>query len=67
MEMETRMALIEQAYENLDKRLTSVEQRLDDVRLEMAAGKNALIKVIIGSTGTIIAGIASVIVTIVIT
>lgn len=65
VEMETRMALIEQSYENLDKRLTSVEEKVDDLRMEMAAGKDSLVKVIIGATGTIVAGMASVIVTII--
>lgn len=57
MDMETRMALVEQSYENLDKRITSVENKLDTMRDEMQKGQQGLIKVIIGTTGTIIVGL----------
>ena len=62
MELETRMALIEQSYENLEKRLDKVEIKLDEIKIDMAAGQAGLTKVIIGAAGTIIAGCLSTIV-----
>lgn len=63
--METRMALVEQSYENLEKRITSVEHKLDSMRDEMQKGQQGLIKVIIGAAGTIVAGLLSTIVVII--
>jgi len=49
-------------YEALDGRLTNVEKKLDGIAEQMAAGQNSLSKVIIGATGTIVAGLLSTIV-----
>lgn len=54
VDIDTRMALVEQKYEQLDNRLEKVENKLDDISKEMKHGQNALIKVIIGTTGTIL-------------
>jgi tetrahydromethanopterin S-methyltransferase subunit G len=62
MELETRMALIEQSYQNLEKRLDKVENKLDEIKIDMAAGQAGLTKVIIGAAGTITAGLLSTIV-----
>lgn len=59
MDLETRMALVEQKYEQLDSRLQKVEDKLDDMRDEMKHGQGALIKVIIGTTGTILVALIS--------
>ena len=60
--METRMALVEQNYTNLEKRLEKVEIKLDDIKEQMTTGQNNLTKVIIGATGTVCASILSVVV-----
>jgi hypothetical protein len=59
MDLDTRMALVEQKYQQLDNRLEKVEHKLDDMRDDMKSGQTALIKVIIGTTGTIIVGFLS--------
>ena len=46
MEMETRMALIEEKYEQLDKRMDSVETKIDNLRDTMHEGQKSLIKTI---------------------
>lgn len=56
---EVRLSLVEQNYQHLEKRLEKVEEKLDEIRDEMKSGQNALIKVIIGTTGTIIVGLLS--------
>ena len=61
-DMETRMALVEQSYEQLDKRLEKVEGKIDELGDDMRQGQHSLIKVIIGSAGTIVASLLSVII-----
>jgi tetrahydromethanopterin S-methyltransferase subunit G len=61
-DLETRVSLVEQNYRHLDDRLTKVEDKLDDIKNDMTNGQQQLIKVIIGTTGTIIAGLLSTIV-----
>lgn len=61
-ETRTRIALVEQNYQNLDKRLEKVENKLDSISEQMAAGQAGLTKVIIGSVGTIVASCLSIIV-----
>jgi hypothetical protein len=59
MDMETRMALIEQSYENLERRIDKVETKLDSISQQMTNGQGALIKVIVGTTGTILVALIS--------
>ena len=54
VDIDTRMALVEQKYQQLDLRLEKVENKLDDLSKEMKNGQTALIKVIVGTTGTIL-------------
>lgn len=46
MDMETRMALIEEKYEQLDRRMESVEQKIDTLKDTMHEGQKGLIKTI---------------------
>jgi hypothetical protein len=46
----------------MDKRLTVVEDKLDGIAEQMTAGQNSLVKVIIGAAGTVVAGLLSTIV-----
>jgi hypothetical protein len=54
VDIDTRMALVEQKYQQLDLRLEKVENKLDDLSEEIKNGQTALIKVIVGTTGTIL-------------
>lgn len=58
-DMDVRISLVEQNYQNLEKRLDKVEGKLDDIRLQMNNSQGALIKVIIGTTGTILVALIS--------
>ena len=53
-------------YKNLDDRLTAVEEKIDTIHEDMKNGNQSLIKVLIGAAGTIIAGLLSTIVVILI-
>ncbi len=60
--LEAHVDLCALRYEQLDTRLTKVEETLEDIRNDMRSGNNNLIKVIVGSAGTIVAGLLSTIV-----
>jgi tetrahydromethanopterin S-methyltransferase subunit G len=62
--LEAHVDLCALRYEQMDKRLTTVEEKLDDIAAQMTAGQNSLVKVIIGAAGTIVAGLLSTIVVI---
>jgi hypothetical protein len=58
-ELETRVSLVEQNYEHLERRIDKVETKLDQISEDMKSGQTALIKVMIGTTGTIIVALLS--------
>jgi len=62
--LEAHVDLCAIRYEQMDKRLTTVENKLDGIAEQMTAGQNSLTKVIIGAAGTIVAGLLSTIVVI---
>ncbi len=63
--LEAHVDLCAIRYEQLDARLNKVEEKLDTVIDTMSAGQNSLVKVIIGAAGTIVAGLLSTIVVII--
>jgi tetrahydromethanopterin S-methyltransferase subunit G len=62
MDQETRLALLEQSYKQVETRLDKVEVKIDDLHAQMVAGQNNLTKVIVGAAGTVVASILSVVV-----
>ena len=60
--LEAHVDLCAIRYDALEKRLNNVEGKLDNISTQMAAGQNSLSKVIVGATGTIVAGLLSTIV-----
>ena len=62
--LEAHVDLCALRYEQLDVRLTKVEEKLDGIADQMAAGQAGLTKVIIGAAVTITAGLLSTIVVI---
>jgi len=63
--LEAHVDLCALRYEQFDKRLSTVEHKLDGIAEQMAAGQSSLTKVIIGAAGTIVAGLLSTIVVII--
>lgn len=63
-DQETRLSLVEQNYQHLDRRLTSVESKIDEMRDDIKNGNQQMVKVLVGSAGTIVAGLLSTIVVI---
>ncbi len=63
-EVEVRLSLVEQNYQQLDKRLEKVEEKIDVLHTDLMNSNHSLVKVIIGAAGTIFAGVISLIVVI---
>lgn len=63
--LEAHVDLCALRYEQLDKRLTGLEEKVDDIHDDIVSGQKSLSKVIIGTAGTIIAGVLSIVVTII--
>lgn len=61
-DLDIRIAVMEQRFDSIEARMQKVENKLDDLAIEMQRSNSSLIKVIVGSTGTIIAGLLSTIV-----
>lgn len=60
--LEAHVDLCALRYEQMDKRLTQVEEKIDVIHEDIKNGNQSLVKVLIGATGTIIAGLLSTIV-----
>lgn len=62
--LEAHVDLCQQRYEHLEKRLGNVESKISDIHDDMNKSHSSLVKVIIGTSGTIVAGLLSTIVVI---
>lgn len=64
--LEAHVDLCEQRYVTLEKRLSGVEQKVQHIHDDLGKSHSSLIKVIICTSGTIIAGLLSTVVVILI-
>ncbi|MEN6291405.1 MAG: hypothetical protein ABFD07_05235 [Methanobacterium sp.] len=62
--LEAHVDLCALRYGQLDDRLTALEEKVDNMHADILEGQKSLVKVIVGTAGTVIAGIVSVVVTI---
>lgn len=62
--LEAHVDLCALRYEQLDNRLTNLESKVDDIHDDILNGQKSLSKVIIGTAGTVVAGVLSIVVTI---
>ena len=62
--LEAHVDLCALRYEQLDNRLTNLETKVDDIHEDIVNGQKSLSKVIIGTAGTVVAGVLSIVVTI---
>jgi hypothetical protein len=60
--LEAHVDLCALRYKQLDDRLTSLEGKVDDMHKDIVQGQKSLTKVIVGTAGTVIAGVLSVVV-----
>lgn len=62
--LEAHVDLCALRYQNLDHRLSSLEKKVEDIHDDIVDGQKSMTKVLIGTAGTVIAGVLSVIITI---
>ena len=55
--LEAHVDLCAQRYEVLEGRLTKIEEKVEHIHKDITAGQQSMTKVLIGATGTIIAGL----------
>jgi tetrahydromethanopterin S-methyltransferase subunit G len=60
--LEAHVDLCEQRYQNLENRLEKIEEKVESIHTDIQSGNKSMVKVIIGATGTIVAGLLSTIV-----
>lgn len=60
--LEAHVDLCALRYEQLDKRLSVLETKVNDIHEDITDGQKSMTKVIIGAAGTIVAGLLSTIV-----
>lgn len=64
--LEAHVDLCAQRYEVLEGRLTKIEEKVEHIHSDIQNGNKSMIKVLIGAAGTIVAGLLSTIVIILI-
>ena len=64
--LEAHVDLCALRYRNLDNRLNTVENTLRDIHQDLKNGQSSMTKVLVGSAGTVIAGLLSTVVVILI-
>ena len=62
--LEAHVDLCALRYAQLDSRLTTLENKVDEMHDDIIEGQKGLTKVIIGTAGTVIAGVLGIVVTI---
>jgi hypothetical protein len=62
--LEAHVELCALRYKQLDTRLTNLEEKVGTIHKDILDGQKSLTKVIVGTAGTVIAGVLSVVITI---
>jgi hypothetical protein len=63
--LEAHVDLCALRYQNLDNRLSTLEGKVDVIHQDIKAGQQSMTKVLIGTAGTVIAGLLSTLVVII--
>ena len=64
--LEAHVDLCALRYGQLDQRLTTLEEKVDDIHKDIIEGQKSLSKVIITTAGTVVVGVLSIVATILI-
>jgi transposase len=62
--LEAHVDLCALRYAQLDSRLSALEVKVDEIHEDIVEGQKSLTKVVIGTAGTVIAGVLGIVVTI---
>jgi len=63
--LEAHVDLCAQRYEVLEGRLTNLENKVDAIHKDITEGQKSMTKVLIGTAGTVIAGLLSTVIVII--
>jgi len=63
--LEAHVDLCQQRYEQLDGRLTKIEEKVEHIHHDITHGNKAMIKVLFGATATIVTGLLSTIIVVI--
>jgi hypothetical protein len=65
--LEAHVDLCALRYAQLDQRLTNLEDKVDNIHTDIITGQKSMTKVLVGTAGTVIAGVLSVVIAIILT
>lgn len=65
--LEVHVDLCQHRYDTMNQRLTKIEDKVEEIHKEITKGNNDLSKVIIGSVGSLLAGVISLIIVLIMT
>jgi predicted nucleic acid-binding Zn-ribbon protein len=57
--LEAHVELCQQRYETLERRLGDIEDKVEKIHEDITSGNQTMIKVLVGTAGTVIAGLLS--------
>lgn len=60
--LEAHVDLCAQRYEVLEGRLTKIEEKVEHIHIDIVKGQQSMTKVLIGAAGTVVAGLLSTII-----
>ena len=63
--LEAHVDLCALRYKNLDDRMTKIEKKVEEIHEDITEGQKSMTKVLIGTAGTIIAGLLSTVIVII--
>lgn len=63
--LEAHVDLCAQRYEVLEGRLSKIEEKVESIHEDMIKGQNSMTKVLIGTAGTVVAGLLSTIIVVI--
>jgi|TARA_B100000925_G_scaffold198712_1_gene150486 tetrahydromethanopterin S-methyltransferase subunit G len=63
--LEAHVDLCQERYEQLDNRLTKIEEKVEHIHHDITHGNKTMIKVMFGATATIITGLLSTIIVVI--
>ena len=63
--LEAHVDLCAQRYEVLEGRLTKIEEKVENIHTDMIRGQSSMTKVLIGTAGTVVAGLLSTIIVVI--
>lgn len=62
--LEAHVEMCHQRYESLERRLSTIEQKVESIHKDIVEGNKSMMKVLVGAAATVVAGLLSTIIVI---